>query len=124
MLKLRAKINKVVLGENASNDYKQLRCWFYKRKALGHPPTALAEAVAAGDVKTLSDMSELSSDGSGGEDTKVHSTSSWKSSTKPKVQGRIFSDKQLHVLQATYDLNPRPDPNVFYKIHACMHACI
>ncbi|OQR95167.1 hypothetical protein ACHHYP_00248 [Achlya hypogyna] len=115
LLRLRAKMNKAS-GE-ASSDYKQLRCWFYKRKAAGHPPNALAEALAAGDVKPM-DEEDSEGDDVVLDDDKV---ASLPAARKSKVQGRIFSDKQLQVLHAAYDASPRPEASVFDELQDQMN---
>ncbi|KDO27110.1 hypothetical protein SPRG_07821 [Saprolegnia parasitica CBS 223.65] len=116
LLKLRMKMNKVS-GESSS-DYKQLRCWFYKRKAAGHAPNALAEALAAGDVKPM-DEDDSEGDELPMDDEKPPAPAS--TARKSKVQGRIFSDKQLQVLHAAYDASPRPEASVFDELQDQMN---
>ncbi|EQC42128.1 hypothetical protein SDRG_00968 [Saprolegnia diclina VS20] len=116
LLKLRMKMNKVS-GESSS-DYKQLRCWFYKRKAAGHAPNALTEALAAGDVKP---MDEDDSEGDELPLDEEKPPAPVSTARKSKVQGRIFSDKQLQVLHAAYDASPRPEASVFDELQDQMN---
>ncbi|OQR91898.1 hypothetical protein THRCLA_08849 [Thraustotheca clavata] len=120
LLKLRARMNKV--SGDSSSDYKQLRCWFYKRKAAGHPPSTLVDALASGEVKSLD---EEDSEGDESFMEKIVTATPQTAPTaarKTKSQGRIFSEKQLQVLHATYEANSRPDASVFDTLQEKMNV--
>ncbi|ETV97570.1 hypothetical protein H310_09474 [Aphanomyces invadans] len=121
LVQLAATLNEAAVGDlSTHHDYKQLRCWFYKRKAAGHPPNALLadkptkddsrDHPATSDV----DMGEYDEDDGGvdkdsvGDDTKAAVEEVANATKKGKSNGRIFNEKQLERMHALFDTSSRP----------------
>lgn len=92
---------------------KQVRCWFYKRRAANQPPQALVQdgSVPDGvpsDFSFTEEDVEIEED----DDTEEHSRAATPVST-PKNErdtkgGRIFSSSQLEIISAEYEKTYRP----------------
>ncbi|CAK4689607.1 unnamed protein product [Aphanomyces euteiches] len=101
LVKLGATLNKTS-GGSGTHDYKQLRCWFYKRKAAGHPPSAIADVIATkgenlSDIGTASDR-EHDDDDHG------------------KSRHRVWNDQQVALLNAAYAASIRPSSAVVQEL--------
>ncbi|KAF0685936.1 Aste57867_22254 [Aphanomyces stellatus] len=119
LVKLSAQLSKSSASGEPSHDYKQLRCWFYKRKAAGHPPSALADALAGdsgskdggGSFSDVESDKDYDDDGRNDDEKIVV-----KKEKASKPNGRIFNDKQIGLLNAAYDANMRPESAVMDQL--------
>ncbi|KAI9987340.1 hypothetical protein PInf_023349 [Phytophthora infestans] len=84
--KIAARLNTIASSDPSSDaaqrsiDYKQIRCWFYKRRSANQPPQALSGADL--HIDDAASSSSCSSDTESDNDTKSEKGS--KSRTKPK----------------------------------------
>ncbi|CEG42036.1 ptype atpase [Plasmopara halstedii] len=96
--KIAARLNGIASSDPSSDvaqrsiDYKQIRCWFYKRRSANQPPQALSGADL--HINDVASSSSSSSDTESDNDSKSDKVSKSRSKSKPKAQNQILGAKR------------------------------